>query len=71
MPSRSGAGAGPDGVQNAGGIQAIKLSNTSGGIELDHVQYGRMPVDDVPEPVSLALLGLGLAGAGLARICRR
>ena len=28
------------GVFNSGGISAIKLSNASGGIELDHVQYG-------------------------------
>jgi hypothetical protein len=27
------------GVTNAGGISAIKLTNTSGGIEVDHVQY--------------------------------
>jgi hypothetical protein len=40
------------GVVDAGGITAIKISNSSGGIEVDHLQYG------VPEPTSLmALLG--------------
>ena len=36
------------GVQNAGGILAIKLSNTSGGIEVDHVQYGAAPSVSIP-----------------------
>ncbi|PYQ64581.1 MAG: hypothetical protein DMF54_14050 [Acidobacteria bacterium] len=31
------------GVQFAGGISAIKISNTSGGIEVDHLQYGLYP----------------------------
>jgi len=44
------------GVADADGITSIKLSNTSGGIELDHVQYGL-----VPEPSSLTLLLLGFA----------
>ena len=28
------------GVTNPGGISAIRISNTSGGIEVDHLQYG-------------------------------
>jgi hypothetical protein len=31
------------GVQFAGGISAIKISNSSGGIEVDHLQYGLYP----------------------------
>ena len=29
------------GVINASGISSIKISNTSGGIEIDHLQYGK------------------------------
>jgi hypothetical protein len=32
------------GVQDPGGIVAIKLSNSTGGIEVDHIQYGEIPV---------------------------
>jgi len=46
------------GVQYSGGIVAIKLSNTSGGIEVDHVQYGEQPVPKAP----LQLPTLTLAG---------
>lgn len=28
------------GVTHAGGIESIKISNTSGGIEVDHLQFG-------------------------------
>ena len=53
------------GVQNLGGILAVKLSNSSGGLEVDHVQYGSA---SVPEPATMFLLGLGLVGlAGLKR----
>ena len=44
------------GWHNAGGISKIKLKNASGGIELDHLQYG---YESVPEPATMGLLGLG------------
>jgi hypothetical protein len=58
------------GVTEAGGISAIKISNSSGGIELDHVQYGNPSVDQptaIAEPGGLAVLGLAMAGLGLLR----
>ncbi|MFY8042929.1 MAG: PEP-CTERM sorting domain-containing protein [Rhodoferax sp.] len=54
------------GMQFAEGIRSISISNTSGGIEVDHVQYGQMGqvVTAVPEPETYAmfLAGLGLMG---------
>lgn len=41
---------------NPGGIGSIHISNSSGGIEVDHLQYGA-----VPEPATMTVLGLGLA----------
>ncbi len=35
------------GVIDAGGISAIKISNSSGGIEIDHLQYGREQISNV------------------------
>jgi Secretion system C-terminal sorting domain len=35
------------GMIEPGGISAIKLSNSSGGLEMDHLQYGRMDVSNV------------------------
>jgi hypothetical protein len=56
------------GATNAGGISRIHISNTSGGIEVDDLQYGfRGVVNAVPEPASLLLLGLGSCLAWLAR----
>lgn len=49
------------GVIHAGGIGSILISNSSGGIEVDHLQFV------VPGPSTLALLGLG----GLALRRRR
>lgn len=43
------------GVEHAAGIASIKISNTSGGIEVDHLQYAY-----IPTPGGLALMGLGL-----------
>jgi len=50
------------GWEHLGGIGSIKMRNTSGGIEVDHLQYGA-----VPEPVTMAILGFG----GLPVLLRR
>ncbi len=54
------------GFINAGGISRIVASTTGqGGLEVDHLQYGRMGTTAVPEPASILGLGLGsLAIAG-------
>ena len=56
------------GVIDPGGISAIKLSNSSGGIELDHVQFGRTGVGVIPEPGTAFLLAAGLVAF---HCCRR
>jgi hypothetical protein len=48
------------GVTSAAGISSIFISNASGGIEVDHVQYGMMAA--VPLPAAGLLLMAGLAG---------
>jgi len=54
------------GVQFGGGIRAISISNSSGGIEVDHIQYGQMA--PVPEPETWAMMLVGAIGlAGLRR----
>jgi hypothetical protein len=42
------------GASNAGGISSIKIWNASGGIEVDHLQYGSLssPSNQVPESFS-------------------
>lgn len=57
------------GVQFAGGIRSITISNSSGGIEVDHIQYGQMA--PVPEPESWALMAAGLLGVAAIRRNRR
>jgi len=41
------------GVTNAGGISAIRISNTSGGIEVDHLQYGVFGAAPPPPTLSI------------------
>jgi hypothetical protein len=53
------------------GIASITISN-SGGIEIDHLQYGRIGENpaEVPEPASLLLVGTGAVGL-VAKVRRR
>lgn len=56
------------GASDALGISAIRIGNSSGGIEVDHLQYGLAAAPAVPEPQTYALMlaGLGLVG-GMTR----
>lgn len=61
------------GVQFGDGIKSIFISNSAGGIEVDHIQYGAMPTAalppaTVPEPETLAL---SLAALGLMGFVKR
>ena len=59
------------GVINGAGISAIKISNTSGGIEVDHLQYGIFGATPAPVAVAvptlsdIALVVLALLAAAL------
>lgn len=62
------------GCSDPGGISSIFISNSSGGIEVDHLQYGLSgggPGPGVPAPAGLILLGSGLIGMTVARRLRR
>lgn len=55
------------GLFNQGGISSIRITNTDGGIEADHIQYGfQLPTGGgaVPEPAAWALLILGFGAVG-------
>ena len=56
-------------IDDMASIGRVRVAATSGaGFELiDNVAFGSFGVTSVPTPGSLALLGLGLAGLGLAR----
>ena len=58
------------GVVNAAGVSAIFMSNVSGGMEVDHLQYG-LAAAAVPEPSNIAMLAIGLIGAGGYAMRRR
>ena len=57
------------GWMDTGGIGSIRIYNTAGGIEVDHLQYGLENSAPVPVPAPLAMMagGLVLAGIGAAR----
>jgi hypothetical protein len=57
------------GVTFAGGIKSVFISNSSGGIEVDHVQYGAMATP-VPLPAAGWLMLTGLAGLVVRRRSR-
>lgn len=66
------------GVINPAGISAIRISNTSGGIEVDHLQYGIFgapPAAGIPIPTlsetALMLLALLTAVFGLRALMKR
>lgn len=58
------------GVVHMGGISAIKIRSLYGGIEVDHLQFGRIAA--VPEPGVFAMLaGMAAFGGGLLLRRRR
>ncbi|MBV9881118.1 MAG: PEP-CTERM sorting domain-containing protein, partial [Gemmatirosa sp.] len=59
------------GAINAGGISRIFIRNAPAGIEIDHLQYGRLgpATTTAPEPATLVLVALG--ALGLVPLARR
>ncbi|MDB6053642.1 MAG: hypothetical protein JWN25_1165 [Verrucomicrobiales bacterium] len=51
------------GAINNGGISSIFVSNSSGGIEIDHLQFGTA----VPEPATSLFLGVGVIALACGR----
>jgi len=66
------------GCSDPGGISSMTISNTSGGIEIDHLQYGLFaagpgpgPTPGVPGPAGLILLVSGLMSIAIGKRLRR
>lgn len=50
------------GITNSAGISRIFISNSSGGIEVDHLQYGGGDLSAIPIPAAAWLFGTALIG---------
>lgn len=50
------------GITHSGGISRIFISNASGGIEVDHLQYGGGDLSAIPIPAAVWLFGTALIG---------
>lgn len=56
------------GITHSAGISRIFISNTAGGIEVDHLQYGGGDLSAIPIPAAAWLFGTALIGlVGLSR----
>lgn len=60
------------GVRDLAGIKAIRISNSSPGIEVDHLSFGAAPATATPEPSTLLMMAAGSAViCGLSTATRR